>query len=147
MEVSCALRECSSPPIEHWRLNLVFLHLSAARNDFEHATCVLRAHRILEPPPRPINACISCRLTNSTSQCHSQCLLMRCWRAFRVVVFVKAMVVMNCSTGPHLSKILPHTVSLKALSKAELYLPSVSSECSLIIINFFANLTEEKEKS
>ncbi len=32
-----------------------------------HATYVLRAHRILEPPPHPINACISGRLTHSTS--------------------------------------------------------------------------------
>ncbi len=180
MEVSCALCECLSPPIERWRRNVVFLHLSAARNyvehatcasyswtvpspdqwsqdwfsgvdslfscnriskcpllscrrafrvvvivniavafnrlsvplnsiwnfnavrnDFEHAACVLRAHRILEPPPRPINACISCRLTPSTSQCHSQCLLMKYWCAFRVVVIVKAMVVINCSTGSH----------------------------------------------
>ncbi len=29
--------------------------LTAARNDFDHATCTLRARRIREPPPHPIN--------------------------------------------------------------------------------------------
>ncbi len=53
------------------RTKFSFLHLSAARNGLEHATCVKRAHHIREPPPHPTNfykAYFSC--VNLLVPCH-----------------------------------------------------------------------------
>ncbi len=67
MEVSCALCECSSPPIERSRLNLVFLHLSAAQNDLEHATCASYP-----------------RKTPSSDQCHMACFFRAITHSFDI---------------------------------------------------------------
>ncbi len=53
------------------RTKFCFLHLSAAPNGLEHATCGMRAHHIREPPPHQINfykAYFSC--VNLLVPCH-----------------------------------------------------------------------------
>ncbi len=88
-----------SPPIERWCRNVVFLHLSAARNYVEHATCA--SYSWTAPSPDQWSQDWFSGV-DSLFYCNriSKCLLLSRWRAFGVVVIVKTAMVFNRLTGP-----------------------------------------------
>ncbi len=99
MEVSCVLCECSSKRVEHWELNSVFLHRSAARNSLEHATCAMRAQHIREPPPHPINGIkLICRVLACSLYVTGLSVSLTVVLA-SIMFILTAMMMIHCPTG------------------------------------------------